>query len=832
MRRRAIVLGLLTVFGAVAPAVASDTRRSLVAIEPRSPWTLQELEQAGADLVSYDPDTGVAYVTVDPRQERLLWERGFAVSTVDLDVQAGFERLSQEDPGLGLYTTWDELLLELANLQRVFPDLTHVETLGTSIEGRSIPVLKISDHAAEDDPSEPDVLIVGNHHARELMSVEVPLHLARTLLSSYATDPDIRRLVDEREVWIVPMLNPDGHVYQQETQERPGWRKNRRLLDDGVFGVDLNRNYPFRWGLDDEGSSGNFFNETYRGATPLSEPESQALMRLVQRQEFEIALSYHSFGELLLYPWGYTRMQRTPDHAVYVALAAEMVRDNGYRPGNAYSGVIYVTNGGWGDTMYGDTSTKSKQTFAFTVELNSLAQGGFWPPESLIQPTCDRLLSLNLYALEVAADVRAATPPAAPLLSGVQDVDDPRIVHLTWEQPGDPEQIAHYEVFEIDPLGSADAWQRSRTVTMSGDARAILATGVRLGPGGQLGLRLEAELAPLWDYAYVEVRPRGARTWSVLPGAVTRDANPTQRNAGHGITGALAAASYLFDAQPFAGRELDVAVRLDAHDDTPRAPYLQAELDVPATLTEERRVIAPEVHETRYDVHAERAGIFAYGVTAVDLQGQRTDSELRWFAIPEVTAVEIEDARLIQAGDRTQLSWETRSHTPARYEAWTRPLSVGEAPGSAHDEWRRGDFEKVAQSTRAEPGALRLEWPSQPGRRAVLLVATDHDGVRVWGPWVASRAPTTRLEPAAPNPFNPSTRLRYEVAAESRVTLDIVDVSGRRVRRLVSTVAAPGAYVATWDGRDDHGRELASGVYVAQLQTAHLTQTRRLVLLR
>ncbi len=829
LRRAGLCVALL--LGATRLVAADDTR-SLLAIEPRSPWTLRELEALSADLVSYDPDTGVAYVTANAAEQRRLVEHGFAVSTIELDVLAGFERLAQ-DPGLGLYTTWDELVLALETLHATFPDLTHLEVIGTSLEGRSIHALKISDEPDVEDPDEADVLIVGNHHARELMSVEVPLHFARTLLNGYRSDARIRRLVDEREVWIVPMLNPDGHVYQQETQGRPGWRKNRRREGEDVVGVDLNRNYSFQWGLDDRGSSGEPLSETYRGTAAFSEPESRALAALVERQAFTIALSYHSFGELLLYPWGHTRDVTTPDHAVFVALAGEMVRDNGYRPGNAFSGAIYLTNGGWGDYMYGALDArKEERTFAFTVELNSLAEGGFWPAESLIQPTCERLLSMNLYTVEVAANVRDAIPPLAPVLSATQDPIDPRIVHLSWQQPGDAAQIDHYEVFEIDPLGGPDSWKQTRSVTLERSARALLAENVRIPRDGRLVVDLEARMQPLWDYAYVQVRAHGEGNWVALPGDATRDASPTGRNKGSGISGSLHRAARAFDARRFAGRQVDVALRLDAHPDAPRTPRVSAALDVGATLQEERRVIAPDVRETRYDVIAERPGIFAYGVTAVDRDGQRTDSEIAWFVIPEFTEVELQDIVLEQDATHARLRWRTRSHSEARFTVWTRALASDEMPATRSEEWARRDYVEVAAQQVAEPGPTSVAWEMRPGRHAVLLAGEDADGKRFWGPWVTVRQARTRLAPAWPNPFNPSTRLRYEIATSTHVTLDIVDVHGRRVRRLIAASVAPGAHEARWDGRDDDGRAVASGVYVARLQTNDRVRTQRVVLLR
>ncbi|MFQ5599395.1 MAG: M14 family zinc carboxypeptidase [Candidatus Krumholzibacteriia bacterium] len=826
MRCTSAVLSLVLGFW----CVEAQATRSLLAVSPRSPWTMRELESMHLDLVSHDPETGVVYLTASPQETRGLLDAGFLVSTIEPDVEAGLRELRQI-PGLGLYHTYDETVAEMESLHAVAPTITRLEVIGHSFEGRPIHALKISDEPDLEDPDEADVLIVGNHHARELMSVEVPLHLARTLIAAYGRSPRLSALVDGREVWIVPMLNPDGHVFQEQTQRRPGWRKNRRTIGDGTVGVDLNRNYAYLWGHDNIGSSPDPLNETYRGEHAFSEPESDAIRQLAERCDFRITISYHSFGELLLYPWGWTRSQVTPHHHTYTTLADSMVRTNGYRPGNAFSGAIYITNGDLDDYMYGEVNPeKESRAFAFTVELNSVRQGGFWPAESMITPTCLLLLDLNLFAIRAADDVWAVSPPAAPILTASQDPDDGRIIHMSWTDPGDAAHpIDHYEVFEIDPIGMPGAWRSSTQVSLDAAGRGMLAAGIQVPPSGALVVHMQAELENLWDYAYVEVRPEGG-DWQALGGDATRDLDPTRRNAGNGITGSLPMKLLRFDASAFAARSVDVAVRLDPHPDSPRRPHVRAALNVPATMVERRRIIDPDVRDTQYVVFAARPGIFAYGVTAVDAYDQRTDSDLAWFSIPETVSIEIRDLHLEVDGSTARLRWSDRSSAATRFEAWTRALAANHRPAAAALEWERGDYQLAAVTN--APAAAVLEWELRPGAHAVLLRAADEDGSRLWGPWVAVVGRVTHLHPAVPNPFNPSTRLRFEVASEAPVRLDIVRVDGRLVRRLVDRTLPAGAHDVRWDGLDHAGHPVASGVYVGRLRVAGATHTSRLVLLR
>ncbi len=810
-RLRGIVLGLILLSG--GPLWA----RSLVVVTPNSPWTLRELESLGLDLVSVEPETGAIFLTVSSAEEALLVQRGYAVATVALDADAGRHRLLQI-PDLGLYHTYAETVAELQALHAAYPDLTRLETLGQSLEGRDILALKISDAPDVDDAGEPDVLVVGNHHAREFMSVEVPLHFARTLLERYAANPRLAALVDERETWIVPILNPDGHVFQGETQFRPGWRKNRRVLDGEVVGVDLNRNYSYLWGYDDEGSTPEPLGETYRGTAAFSEPETRSLRALVQRQDFRIALSYHSFGQLVLYPWGWTRAEATPDDALFATLADSMVRENGYRPGNARSGAIYLTNGVWDDYMYGEVNAaKPHRTFAFTVELNSTTEGGFWPAEELIQPTCEAMLPLNLFALRVAADVFAVLPPPVPVLTALQDPDSPQRIELRWQVGGRSEQVDFYAVFEIDPAGVEASWRVARAVQLQRAGREILAAGVRLDTSGRVVVNLETDLEAPWERASLEIRRSGEAAWHELPA----------RGPGLPLSGRRPLRRLDFDGRAWAGQEVALALRLHTRADMPRSPHVVAKLDVPAMLDESRRVLAV-VRDTTYTVVAERSGLFAYGVTAVDHSGQRRDSDIYWFVVPERVAVGAREPTLTLQGELASLAWDAES--AGRFVVWSRPLLTREAPGDAWHEWSTGRYAPVAELETPAPGRQTLAWRLDAGRAAVLLQAASTGSL--WGPWTLARTPRILLHAAVPNPFNPRTLLRLETDGSALSSLVIVRPDGKRVRQLLVAALPAGVHQVLWDGRDDAGRSVASGVYLAWLHVGREARSVRLVLLR
>ncbi|MDH3690389.1 MAG: M14 family zinc carboxypeptidase [Gammaproteobacteria bacterium] len=275
------------------------------------------------------------------------------------------------------YRTYDEVVAALNQLE-TSSNIAKVVTIGTSVKGNSIPAIKISDDPTVEDPSEPDVLIIGGHHAREWISIEVPLRLAEYLVSHY-DDPEIQSLVDSREIWIVPILNPDGYIFTQDLMMGDRfWRKNRRpLLPSPFTGVDPNRNYGFEFVRFPPNRCSFIYWECYRGPLPFSERETQAIRDLIEGRvslggtpNFTALLTYHSYGQLILYPWSYSDTVRNPDEPLFRSIAEEMRarifggRNHIYKIGTGSDFLGYTANGELTDWAYGE-----KGILAFTIEL-------------------------------------------------------------------------------------------------------------------------------------------------------------------------------------------------------------------------------------------------------------------------------------------------------------------------------------------------------------------------------------------------------------------------------------------------------------------------------
>jgi len=297
---------------------------------------------------------------------------------------------------MGGYYTFSEVVAELDEMRSLFPNLISVkQSIGNSIEGRTIWMVKISDNPSIDE-SEEEVLYTALHHAREPQSMATVIYFMWHLLENYGTDPDVAFLVQNRELYFIPVVNPDGYVYNETTNPNGGgfWRKNRRNNGGGIFGVDLNRNYGYQWGFDNNGSSPSPSSDTYRGTAAFSEPETQVIRDFAINHSFTRAFNYHSYGNLLIFPWGYIPNFFTPDHALFVAFAQDMTQFNNYTYGTANQTVGYVVNGEANDWFYGEQTLKDK-VIAFTPEVGS-GSDGFWPSQSRIIPLADENVYPNL----------------------------------------------------------------------------------------------------------------------------------------------------------------------------------------------------------------------------------------------------------------------------------------------------------------------------------------------------------------------------------------------------------------------------------------------------
>jgi carboxypeptidase T len=301
------------------------------------------------------------------------------------------------------FCTYEEMLAHLDSMHFHHPHLISQRDSipgGQTIEGRPVYWMRISNQPDSMQPK-PRVLYTALTHAREPGSMQQMLYFMYYLLENYDSDPEIKSLVDHTELYFVPAVNPDGYIYNQNTFPAGGgmWRKNRRQNDNGSTGVDLNRNFGYNWGYNGFGSSPNPSSSTYRGTAPFSEPETQLLKTFAETYAFSIALNYHTYGNLLLHPWGYVSYLATPHHQLFQEYGNLMTRENNY-PYGLPGTLLYVINGDANDWMYGEQTTKPL-CMSFIPEVGN-SDDGFWPPVERIIPQCQESLHQNLMAAKLA----------------------------------------------------------------------------------------------------------------------------------------------------------------------------------------------------------------------------------------------------------------------------------------------------------------------------------------------------------------------------------------------------------------------------------------------
>ena len=752
------------VFTIAAVVFPSYVRSEVVTVPYKGTAQIADFQARGIEILA------ATKYGIDVRAEGAALEylrtRPYPIS---IQVEKPDRTIEALDANLGQYHTYAETEALLGSLVSTYPAIAQKSIIGTSLQARFITAIKISDNVTVDE-DEAEVFYMGNHHARELMSVEIPLLFAQYLCQNYGVIPAVTNYVDTREIYIVPMVNPDGHAYVQANHggsPDTWWRKNRRPNLDGTTGVDLNRNYGYQWGFDNVGSSPTPGSDIFRGLFAFSEPETQTIRSFVNSRHFTTWFSYHSYGELLLYSWGYIPAN-TPDHAVMSALADSLVLENGYTAGNPASGAIYITNGDSDDWGYGEQVTKPK-IFAYTPEVNSAAQGGFGPAEALIPTTFNLLLPMNMKLLKFADNPYRVVGPWAPVQNPTTDPYGNAITRISWEaqDPDDPNPVVSYSIEAcLNPTTFSDTGTPALTGWSAAGGFAYTASGFSGGgytsgnannmfstltmsqvltvdaAADTLRFKVNYNTEPAYDYGYVDVSTDGGSTWTPIPGNITTASNPNGLNRGYGFTGASPGwVDAIFPLTAYLSQ--DVVLRLVyVTDGGVLGTGFRVDNIFPVPACGDVTTIASGVTGTEYDFLPPSTGLWRFRVRALDAENQ---------------------------------------------------LSA---------------------------------WSNSHERDIATLTAAD--GPRVYQTSLGANYPNP-FNPSTRIPFVVGGAMG---GGETRVVLAVYAVTGARVATLVREARRPGTYVAYWNGLDDAGRAAASGIYFARLEVGQAVVARKLVLLK
>lgn len=636
MGSRALVVGcsitLVAWLGAVA-ALGDDSdanmarpAKSLVRvrvsdadIRDRLLQTLPSWDVAG----TIDAGRSLDLVVTGP-ERRQLEAAGIPFETVIEDVEQAADEVR------AVYHTFPQVESLLSTMATSYPAIAQLTSLGLSYEGRNIWCLEISDNPGVDE-GEPGVVFVGLHHAREWPSVEMGLEIATRLTSNYGSDPSIADLVDNRRIWVIPCLNPDGYVYCHD--QGHDWRKNRHVFPQfGTVGVDLNRNYDGSVNGDKGGAWGSVgagltthdpAQETYCGLAPSSELETQAIQGLFEVNRVAIALTYHTYGRLVLWPWGYSAAT-TPDNALLVSVGQNLATEITHGGTGTYtpmqSALDYATVGETIDWVYGYGYYEFGQnTLPYTIEMGN----SFHPAESQLQPILDANWLGALYVLQQAPNVLSQTTPyVLPPLLTTPAVDADGNYTVSWQQQNPDAGADHYALQELTGLtaltdgaesGSAAWVMQGMTISTvrfhtglhsfaspAGNAQiAAMTTAAPLpvAVGDQLSFWVWHDLQLRRDMAFVEVSTDGRR-YDMLEAFTGQSSNWLQKT---------------YSLGPYAGQSIYVRIRYTSDASTTGQGFYVDDI-YPVASWASITTLGSDITETSFEITGRTPGDYYYRV--------------------------------------------------------------------------------------------------------------------------------------------------------------------------------------------------------------------------
>jgi len=334
--------------------------------------------------------------------------------------------------GISLYHNYQEMTDLFQNMEENNSDIMLLNTIGKTYEGREIWMVKLSDNVNEDE-NEPEVLLMGAHHGNEKPSYEVLIYYIQHIVDNYYRensdddmdgyinedqidgvdndedgfideDPSedrVRDVINNTEIYIIPMVNPDGVEAGTRKNTAPNHGSFGLNSEITSYGVDLNRNYGYRWlffyltprfylGSTNYEDNGNF----YRGEKPFCEVETYAIKQLMDSHDFQICLTYHTYGKLILYPWGYTKIPAR-DKQLFESIGEDIKKINNYTLSQAV--YLYPTIGDACDWLYG-----KKGIISYTIEL-----GTNYAPEDpeVLREICITHVGVNHYVCEKSTSI-------------------------------------------------------------------------------------------------------------------------------------------------------------------------------------------------------------------------------------------------------------------------------------------------------------------------------------------------------------------------------------------------------------------------------------------
>jgi len=868
IRSFAIAVLALTLL-ATLPALGAEEHHALVQVWVDSPASADFIKanQAQLDIVYSKPGYFV-HVAAQSKDLEFLQNSGLRLDILQRDMEVHYASKNR-DPDFGVYHTLSENIAFQDSLRQLYPHVVSEKwSIGQSIEGRDLWAFRVSANPDVDE-DEPEIFIDGMHHCREIMASEFCIMFAEYLAQNYGVDPEITWLLDHREVYILPIVNPDGLAYNELTDPNGGgmWRKNRRNNGDGTYGVDPNRNYPYEWGYDNIGSSPYTDDPTYRGPSPASEPEVQAMISFINSRQFRTHNTVHCYGNLTLYPWGYVPTP-TPDSDIFIHMGDEMVKYNGYVPGQPADAIHYDVNGGTIDWAYGATD-EHDLIYSFSNEIGN-GGDGFWPEQHRRGPLFQENIWPNIYLIRVAG---AFVDVHSPVVTGPAKSIEPGqagTLNLTVEN-----QSVYASALNVSlTLRSDDPWvQFEDAERIVGDLAIMTETDLSADP---IPFSVDAACPDghLVNFSVTVAMEDGDLTYDLAfmvgsPNVIFAD-NMESGSGNWTRTGDWGLTGNHFHS-PFSSLT-----------DSPSGNYDDYGSSS-ATLTDSYPATGLSFWH-RYDIEEG----YDYGRVQVSADGGPWSTVRSFDGFQN--AFEQVDVDLSEfAGSELQIRFMLETDSWVTEDGWyiddvtligagtdnvapDTPIALSPGPGELTFPWL--DL-TVANSVDPEGAPVVYGFRIYADELCTDLVAAVDDlpegenGETSWyvtgllemetNYWWRAYAGDGEVRSALSEPIGWTTtnytpvgdlvitapqlqilgnvsgngaRLQLSLPGNTDVKLDIYDARGARVRRLHSGVLEGGTRTLVWDGRDSYGRSAASGVYFVRVQAGQKALTGRVVLVR
>jgi hypothetical protein len=878
--------------------IANEFKRKILKIDVSNvnKETITDLLQFGLDVLSYKATDNTLEVIIHSADEiKKIEQFGLSKKVINDDID-GYAKTLREQGYLDNFHTYDQMLSELQTIEATHPDIVKLYDIGNSWEkdrgivDRDIWAMKISDNVDQEEKFECELLYIANHHAREIITPEILMYFINYLVGNYGADEKVTYIVDNRQLWLVPMMNPDGHEYVVDIDL--WWRKNRRDNGDGTYGVDLNRNWGYAWGYDNIGSSPYTSSETYRGPAPFSEPETQAVRDLALAHKFIVSLSYHSYGQWYLYPWGYTQ-QRTPDHQTFAEIGDSLAAYNNYTPQMGWQ--LYLTNGDSDDWLYGEQTQKWK-IYAFTPEVGTQ----FHPDTSVIMKEILENLGPNLYVAYVA-DKYSPKPQIAH--TPLKDTEDPfgpyqviSIITPFCVRLDTTNLFIHFNTSGVPPF---DSLALSPTANPDEYSADIPGFGENVKIYYYLSVRDEiSRLVHLPSDAPNILYSFAVRPDTLAPVIVhTPLEDQCQYLEKFFITAEITDNLGIADVYwlyRLNGGGLDSVQLVTENSSVVYQAYIPVAFDSGDVIEYKivavdqakvpNRVTHPDSGFHRFQIidhiiftFENNNGEFlasdpgwewgvplsgpdsAYSgekVWATNLEGNYSNNSQIFLDSPNINLKNFPRAKLefyqyydfesdvgkYWDGGNVKVSFDNGQNwsllTPALGYPYDKIFSLDEPGyGAQSNEWLYAEFDlspylgmeiKIRFHFGSDFETNRTGWYLDDiAIKPELATAVDDKGQEK-NPGLAAEY---SLGQNFPNPFNPETTIRYQVAKQGLVKVTIYNLLGQAVATLVDEYQKAGKYRIKWNGKDDSGNRMTAGIYFYNIKSGSFHQTKKMILL-